>query len=92
MICRRQNAAFCLDRSYVLFLGSVLIGIIFRGNLKIAVVLGVVCIRVKGFFFRLLFLFLLDKEIETAASRQCNQRNDTEKACSALAVASFSAV
>ena len=65
------NAALKSDGCHVLFLGSVIIvRIIFRGNLKVTLVLGIICIRVKGFFFGLLLVSLLDEEIEAAASRQ----------------------
>ena len=53
-------------------------------NLKIALVLGVVCIGVEGFFFGLLFLLLLRESIEAAACRQRNQGNGTEKRRSIL--------
>ena len=39
--------------------------LILHRNLKITLVLGVVCIGVKGFFFGLLFLFLLHKGIDS---------------------------
>ena len=44
------------------------------GNLKIALVLGVIGIGVKGFFFCLLFLLLLHKGVNAAASSQTDQR------------------
>ena len=47
--------------------------LILHWNLKIALVLGVICIGVKGFFFGLLFLFLLHKSIDAAASSQSDQ-------------------
>ena len=53
---------------------------ILHRNLKIALVLGVICIRVKGFFFGLLFLLLLRKGIENAACRQRNQHDYPQKA------------
>ena len=56
---RRQNAALKSDGFSVLLVrGFVLVRHIGR-DLKIALVLGVICIRVKGFFFCLLFLLLL---------------------------------
>ena len=67
-ICRRQTAALKSDGCYILFLRSILIvRIIFRGNLEIAVVLGVVRIRVSSFFFCLFLVLLLDEEIKAAA-------------------------
>ena len=42
-------------------------------NLKIALVLGVICIGIKGFFFGLFLLFLLHKGIDAAASSQSDQ-------------------
>ena len=53
--------------------------LILSGNLKIALVLGVICIGVKGFFFGLLFLFLLHKGIDAAARRQADQCQHTQK-------------
>ena len=53
---------------------------ILHRNLKIALVLGVVCIGVKGFFFGLLFLLLLCESVEAAACRQRNQHDHTQKA------------
>ena len=50
------------------------------GNLKIALVLGVICIGVKGFFFGLLFLLLLCESVEAAACRQRNQHDHAQKA------------
>ena len=57
-----------------------LLRLIFHRNLKIALVLGVVCIGVKGFFFGLLFLLLLCESVEAAACRQRNQHDHTQKA------------
>ena len=48
MICRRRNAAFLLD-GFGIFLAGIL-RFVLSGNFKIALVLGVVCIGVKGFF------------------------------------------
>ena len=64
MICRRRNAAFLLDGFGILLAG--VRRLILGGNLKVALVLGVICIRVKGFFFGLFPIFLLDKEVEAA--------------------------
>ena len=72
MICRRRNAAFLLD-GFGIFLAGVL-RFVLSGNFKIALVLGVVCIGVEGFFFRLLFLLLLHKGVNAAASNQTDQR------------------
>ena len=47
--------------------------LVLGGNLEVALVLGVVCIGVKGFFFGLLFLLLLCESVENAACRQRNQ-------------------
>jgi uncharacterized protein (DUF2062 family) len=66
-----------------IFLAGVL-QLVLSGNLKIALVLGVVCIGVEGFFFGLLFLLLLRESIEAAACRQRNQGNGTEKRRSIL--------
>ena len=44
-----------------------------RWNLKVALVLSVICIGVKGFFFCLLFLFLLHKGVDVAVSSQSDQ-------------------
>ena len=52
--------------------------LILGGNVKIALVLGVVCIGVKGFFFGLLFLLLLCESVENAACRQCDQHDYAE--------------
>ena len=46
---------------------------ILHRDLKIALVLGVVCIGVKGFFFGLFFLFLLHKGVNATASSQTDQ-------------------
>ncbi len=57
--------------------GILLVGLlrfILHRNFKIALVLGVVCIGVKGFFFCLLFLLLLHKGVNAAASNQTDQR------------------
>ena len=63
----------------LLIRGFVLIRHIGR-NLKIALVLGVVCIGVEGFFFCLFLLHLLAIEVEAAACRQCNQHDYAQKA------------
>ena len=78
MICRRRNAAFLLDGFGILLAG--VRRLILGGNLKVALVLGVICIRVKGFFFGLFPIFLLDKEVEAAACRQRNQHDYAQKA------------
>ena len=78
MICRRRNAAFLLDGFGILLAG--VRRLILGGNLKVALVLSVVCIGVKGFFFGLFLIFLLDKEVEAAACRQRNQHDHTQKA------------
>ena len=46
---------------------------IFHRNFKVALVLSVVCIGVKGFFFCLFFLLLLHKGVNAAASSQTDQ-------------------
>ena len=69
-ICTAANAALKSDRFDVLLVrGFVLVRHIGR-NLKIALVLGVICIRVKGFFFCLFLLHLLAIEIEATARSQ----------------------
>ena len=47
-ICRRQTAALKSDRFGIFF--ACLLRLVLGGNLEVALVLGVVCIRVKGFF------------------------------------------
>ena len=47
--------------------------LILGGNLKVALVLGVVCIGVEGFFFDLFLLFLLHEGVNAAASSQSDQ-------------------
>ena len=74
----RQNAALKSDGFGIFFAG--LLRLILSGNFKIALVLGVVSIGVKGFFFCLLFLLLLRKSIEAAACRQRNQHDYAQKA------------
>ena len=69
---RRQNAALKSD-GFGIFLAGFFRFILHR-NLKVALVLGVVCIGVKGFFFCLLFLLLLHKGVNAAASNQTDQR------------------
>lgn len=71
-ICTAAKAALKSD-GFGIFLPGVL-RLILGGNLKVALVLGVVSIRVKGFFFRLLFLLLLHKGVNAAASSQTDQR------------------
>ena len=69
---RRQNAALKSD-GFGIFLAGFFRFILHR-NLKVALVLGVVCIGVKSFFFGLLFLLLLHKGVNAAASNQTDQR------------------
>ena len=71
-ICTAANAALKSD-GFGIFLAG-LLRLIFHRNLKIALVFGVVCIGVKGFFFGLLFLLLLHKGVNAAASNQTDQR------------------
>ena len=79
-ICTAANAALKSDGFGVLLVrGFALIRHIGR-DLKVALVLGVVCIGVKGFFFGLLFLLLLCESIEAAACRQRNQHDYAQKA------------
>ena len=75
---RRQNAALKSDGFGILFAG--LLRLILHRNFKVALVLGVIYIGVKGFFFGLLFLLLLCESVEAAACRQCNQHDHTQKA------------
>ena len=70
-ICKAANAALKSDRFGIFF--ACLLRFVLGGNLKIALVLGVVCIGVKGFFFCLLFLLLLHKGVNAAASNQTDQ-------------------
>ncbi len=78
-ICTAANAALKSDGFGVLLVrGFALIRHIGR-NLKIALVLGVVCIGVKG-FFGLLFLLLFCESVEAAACRQRNQHDYAQKA------------
>ena len=78
LVCKAANAAIKLFFCVILLAG--LLRLIFHRNFKIALVLGVVCIGVKGFFFGLLFLLLLCESIENAACRQCNQHHHAQKA------------
>lgn len=71
-ICTAANAALKSDRFGIFF--ACLLRFVLGGNLKIALVLGVVCIGVKGFLFCLLFLLLLHKGVNAAASNQTDQR------------------
>ena len=71
-ICTAANAALKSDGFGVFF--ACLLRLVLGGNFKITLVLGVVCIRVKGFFFGLFFLLLLCKSVEAAASGQSDQR------------------
>ena len=71
-ICKAANAALKSDRFGIFF--ACLLRFVLGGNLKIALVLGVVCIGVKGFLFCLLFLLLLHKGVNAAASNQTDQR------------------
>ena len=72
-ICTAANAALKSDGFGVLLVrGFALIRHIGR-NLKIALLLGVVCIGVKGFFLGLLFLLLLHKGVNATASNQTDQ-------------------
>ena len=70
-----KSDGFCV----LLVRGFVLVRHI-SGDLKIALVFGVVCIGVEGFFFGLLFLLLLCESIEAAACRQRNQHDYAQKA------------
>ena len=65
-ICTAANAALKSD-GFGIFLTGFFRFILHR-NFKIALVLGVVCIGVKGFFFCLLFLLLLHKSVDATAS------------------------
>ena len=71
-ICKAANAALKSDGFGILLAG--VLRLVLGGNLKIALVLGVVCIGVKGFFFGLLFLLLLHKGVNATASNQTDQR------------------
>jgi len=70
-ICRRQTAALKSDRFGIFF--ACLLRLVLGGNLEVALVLGVVCIGVKSFFFSLPFLLLLHKGVNAAASSQTDQ-------------------
>ena len=70
-ICTAANAALKSD-GFGIFLTGFFRFILHR-NFKIALVLGVVCIGVKGFFFCLLFLLLLHKGVNATASNQTDQ-------------------
>ena len=70
-ICTAANAALKSD-GFGIFLAGFL-RLILGGNLKVALVLGVVCIGVEGFFFCLLFLLLLHKSVDATASSQTDQ-------------------
>ena len=48
-------------------------------DLKIALVLGVICIGVKGFFFGLLPGFLLGVEVKAAAAGQADHSQNAQK-------------
>ena len=74
----RQNAALKSDGFGIFFAG--ILRLILSGNFKIALVLGVVSIGVKGFFFCLLFLLLLCESVENAACHKCNQHDYAQKA------------
>ncbi len=50
-----------------------LLRLILHRDFKVALVLSVVCIGIKGFFFCLLFLLLLHKGVNAAASSQTDQ-------------------
>ena len=54
--------------------------LILHRNFKIALVLGVVCIGVKGFFFGFFLLHLLAIEVEAATRRQYDQSHYAQKA------------
>ena len=71
LVCKAANAAIKLFFCVILLAG--VLRLVLGRNLKIALVFGVVCIGVKGFFFGLLFLFLLHKSIDAAASSQSDQ-------------------
>ena len=72
LVCKAANAAIKLFFCVILLAG--VLRLILGRNLKIALVFGVVCIGVKSFFFGLLFLLLLHKGVNAAASNQTDQR------------------
>lgn len=72
LVCKAANAAIKLFFCVILLAG--VLRLVLGRNLKIALVFGVVCIGVKGFFFCLLFLLLLHKGVNAAASNQTDQR------------------
>ena len=78
LVCKAANAAIKLFFCVILLAG--VLRLVLGRNLKIALVFGVVCIGVKGFFFGLLFLLLLCERIENAACRQCDQHDHPQKA------------
>ena len=78
VICTAASAALKSDGFGILLVG--LLRFILHRNFKIALVLGVVCIGVKGFFFCLFFLLLLCENVEATACRQRNQHHHTQKA------------
>ena len=69
---RRQTPPIELFFCVILLAG--LLRLILHRDFKVALVLSVVCIGVKGFFFCLLFLLLLHKGVNAAASNQTDQR------------------
>ena len=68
LVCKAANAAIKLFFCVILLAG--VLRLILGRNLKIALVFGVVCIGVKGFFFGFFLLHLLAIEIETTARSQ----------------------
>ena len=78
LVCKAANAAIKLFFCVILLAG--VLRLVLGRNLKIALVLGVVCIGVKGFFFGFFLLHLLAIEIEAAACRQCDQHHHAQKA------------
>ena len=77
LVCKAANAAIKLFFCVILLAG--VLRLVLGRNLEIALVLGVVCIGVKGFFFCLFFLLLLHKNIETAARSQSHQCDHAQK-------------
>ena len=68
LVCKAANAAIKLFFCVILLAG--VLRLVLGGNLKVAIVLGVICIGVEGFFFGLLFLLLLRPFVLTNRSKQ----------------------
>ena len=78
LVCKAANAAIKLFFCVILLAG--LLRFVLHRDCKVALVLGITRIGVKGFFFGLLFLLLLCESVEAAACRQRDQHDHAQKA------------